>query len=374
MLIPLVSVLVDDHADCRCSCYMLGPPDRPPARDPEADRLRRPGRGRLLAPLGRHRRRAGRCRSRSPGSRSSSLLLIPASKLNPADAEAKNLPGNGDAVRRARRAHRRRDHRRRAASRSSSSSSTARRRRRSRTLVVDGSSRRRGSPAPPRRRPGGRATRRSSRRSRRPTARREADPQDVISNLQHDVLPAARAAARRRHADDARRRRRRRSATSSTPSTATSRTSSASSILLTFVLLMRAFRSIVLPLKAVILNLISLALRVRRRRLHLPAGPRQRRDLGDPGDRRGDLVDPVDDLRVPVRALDGLRGLHRHAHPRGVRRDRATPTQAIALGLARTGQARDERGARARVRVLLALDRARARTSSSSGSASPPAC
>ena len=65
-------------------------------------------------------------------------------------------------------------------------------------------------------------------------------------------------------------------------------------------------------------------LRVRRRRLRLPAGPRERRDLGDPGDPRGHLVDPADDLRVPVRPLDGLRGLHRHPHPRGLRRDAAT--------------------------------------------------
>ena len=143
-------------------------------------------------------------------------------------------------------------------------------------------------------------------------------------------------------------------------------------ILLTFLLLMRAFRSVVLPLKAVILNLVSLALRVRRRRLRLPAGARERRDLGDPGDRRGDLLDPADDLRVPVRALDGLRGLHRHPHPRGLRRDARHGEGRLARHRP-DRQARHERRARARVRVLLALHRARARTSSSSGSGSPPA-
>ena len=49
-----------------------------------------------------------------------------------------------------------------------------------------------------------------------------------------------------------------RSATSCTPSTATSRWVLLFVIVLTFILLTRAFRSIVLPLKAVILNLISL--------------------------------------------------------------------------------------------------------------------
>ena len=37
-------------------------------------------------------------------------------------------------------------------------------------------------------------------------------------------------------------------------------------------------------------------------------------------DRRGHLLDPADGLRVPVRAVDGLRGVHPVAHSRGVRR------------------------------------------------------
>ena len=60
---------------------------------------------------------------------------------------------------------------------------------------------------------------------------------------------------------------------------------------------------------------------VRDRRLHLPEGPRlvaleHHRDAGD------HRLDPVDDLRLPVRPLDGLRGLHALADARGVRRDR----------------------------------------------------
>ena len=46
--------------------------------------------------------------------------------------------------------------------------------------------------------------------------------------------------------------------TSCTRSTATSRTCSLFVVLLTYLLLARAFRSVILPLKAVILNLVSL--------------------------------------------------------------------------------------------------------------------
>ena len=101
-------------------------------------------------------------------------------------------------------------------------------------------------------------------------------------------------------------------------------------------------------------------LRLRRRRVHLPAGPRQRGDLERPGDRRRDLVDPADDLRVPLRHLDGLRGVHDHAHPRVVRRD--TRHRPGDLARARPHrQADHERRRRAHVRVLRALDRPGAR-------------
>ena len=100
--------------------------------------------------------------------------------------------------------------------------------------------------------------------------------------------------------------------------------------------------------------------RVRHRRLHLPAGARERCDLGRAGDRLDHLVDPVDDLRVPLRHLDGLRGVHAHAHPRGVRRDGRHAVGRRARPRAH-GQARHERGCGADARVLLALDRARPR-------------
>ena len=108
-------------------------------------------------------------------------------------------------------------------------------------------------------------------------------------------------------------------------------------LLLTLILLARAFRSIVLPIKAVLLNLLSLGGGVRDHRLHLPGGPRlvALEHHGDAGDHR---LDPADDLRVPVRPLDGLRGLHALAHARGLRRDRLDRPQAIELGLARTGK------------------------------------
>ena len=48
---------------------------------------------------------------------------------------------------------------------------------------------------------------------------------------------------------------------------------------------------------------------LRDHRLHLPAGPRLRSDLGRACHAIDHSVDPADDLRLPVRALDGLRGL-----------------------------------------------------------------
>jgi RND superfamily putative drug exporter len=53
--------------------------------------------------------------------------------------------------------------------------------------------------------------------------------------------------------------------------------------------------------------------RLRDHRVHLPAGPRVEGDLERRGDAIDHPVDPVDDLRVPVRAVDGLRGVHAHA-------------------------------------------------------------
>ena len=53
---------------------------------------------------------------------------------------------------------------------------------------------------------------------------------------------------------------------------------------LTFLLLARAFRSLLLPLKAVILNILSVGRGVGGHDARLAGGPRLRRDLGDRGD------------------------------------------------------------------------------------------
>ena len=130
-------------------------------------------------------------------------------------------------------------------------------------------------------------------------------------------------------------------------------------LLLTLILLTRAFRSIVLAVKAVVLNLALARRRLRDRRLRLPAGTRLRA-LGHPRDRVDHRLDPGDDLRLPVRALDGLRGVHAHAHARGLRRDRLHRQGDRAR--ARTNrQARDERRADPHVRLPRALDEPRLR-------------
>ena len=93
-------------------------------------------------------------------------------------------------------------------------------------------------------------------------------------------------------------------------------------VLLTFVLLMRAFRSVLLPLKAVLLNLVSLAVAIGVIVFIFQQGHGSEAIWGMRGDRRDHRVDTADDLRVPLRALDGLRGLHALAHARGLRRVR----------------------------------------------------
>ena len=51
----------------------------------------------------------------------------------------------------------------------------------------------------------------------------------------------------------------------------------------------------------------------------LAEGPRVGGDLRHRADRRADRLDPADGVRVPLRPLDGLRGLHPQPHARGVR-------------------------------------------------------
>ena len=79
-------------------------------------------------------------------------------------------------------------------------------------------------------------------------------------------------------------------------------------VLLSFVVLLLAFRSVVIPIKAAVMNLLSVARRLRRRDGRLPGGLGRRR-------RRAAARDPDRELRAaahvrdPVRALDGLRGV-----------------------------------------------------------------
>ena len=107
---------------------------------------------------------------------------------------------------------------------------------------------------------------------------------------------------------------------------------------ITFVLLARAFRSLLLPAKAVMLNILSVGGRLGRDELVWQAGPRLRRDLGHRRDGLDHRVDPAHGLRVPVRALDGLRGVHPRPHARGVRRAPATTDVAVVRGIGRTGR------------------------------------
>ena len=91
---------------------------------------------------------------------------------------------------------------------------------------------------------------------------------------------------------------------------------------ITFILLVRTFRSILLPIKAVILNLVSLAAVFGSVVFFWQMGHGSDLDLQRLRDRRDHLLAARADLRVPVRVVDGLRGLHPGPDARGVRRDR----------------------------------------------------
>ena len=103
--------------------------------------------------------------------------------------------------------------------------------------------------------------------------------------------------------------RRRRAPTSSKPFTATSRSMVALIAFLTFILLARAFRSLLLPLKAVLLNLLSVAAAWGLIVLVFQKGYGSD-DLGHRGDTGDQRRDAARRLRVPLRHLDGLPGLH----------------------------------------------------------------
>ena len=87
-------------------------------------------------------------------------------------------------------------------------------------------------------------------------------------------------------------------------------------LVLAFGLMLFAFRSIVIAAKAIVLNLLSVARRVRRAGARLPARLRQRppRLHVDERDRPGRPAPP---LRDPVRALDGLPRVPPEPDPRG---------------------------------------------------------
>ena len=124
-------------------------------------------------------------------------------------------------------------------------------------------------------------------------------------------------------------------------------------LLLTLILLTRAFRSIVLAVKAVVLNLLSLAAAFGIVVFIFQQGHGSSL-WGLAGDAVDHGVHPGDDLRLPVRALDGLRGVHALAHAGGIRRDRLHRQGDRARARANR-QARDERRAGAHVRLPRAL-------------------
>ena len=88
---------------------------------------------------------------------------------------------------------------------------------------------------------------------------------------------------------------------------------------LTFLLLARAFRSLVLPLKAVLLNLLSVAAAWGLMVLVWQHGWGSHAIWGIDGDRRDQRRDADRRLRLPVRHLDGLPGVHHQPHARGLR-------------------------------------------------------
>ena len=131
-------------------------------------------------------------------------------------------------------------------------------------------------------------------------------------------------------------------------------------IILTFILLMRAFRSVVLALKAVVMNLISLGIAFGIVVFIFQQGHGSEAIWGI------QATDAVISW-IPLMIFAFLFGLSMDYEVFIISRIREeydetgdTPRGDLD-GHRAHGQARDERGARARVRVLRALDRARAR-------------
>ena len=139
-------------------------------------------------------------------------------------------------------------------------------------------------------------------------------------------------------------------------------------VLLTFVLLMRAFRSVLLPLKAVILNLVSLGA-ASGSSSSSSSGPRQRGDLARALDRR-------DHLRIPLMIFAFLYGLSMDYEVFMLTRMREAYDETATPG-SRLHSVSRERASWSRARPSFSCSRssssrqAQGLTSSSSGSGSP---
>ena len=358
-----------------CSCSPLADAAARAARassgDASASRTRAPrGRAergtqaRLLGALGRRRSSGAR---RWPRSRATAIMLAlaaPALGLRLGSSDAGNDPAGHDHAQglRPARAGLRPGLQRAAAARRASCPQRGRRGRRWRSSTHDAARDTPGvaSVAPPRLNPP--ATRPRSRSSRR-SSPQSAATTSLVKHLRDDGAAAGRAgtgATRLR-----RRRDRRRRSTSPTCSRASCRCSSASSSLLSALLLLVVFRSLVIPLQAAVMNLLSIGAS-----LGVVQAIFERGWLGglfgiQPRPDRG--VHPGDGVRDRVRPLDGLRGLPRLAHPRGVARTAAT--RAPRSARARSHRPRDHRRRRGDGRRLRVLRRS-ATTACSSCSAS----
>ena len=98
-----------------------------------------------------------------------------------------------------------------------------------------------------------------------------------------------------------------------------------------FLLLLVSFRSLVIAAKAIVLNLLSVARRLRRARGRLPVGlGREPAEL--PLQRRHRAVAADLHVRDPVRPLDGLPRLHPEPDPRGVRPGHRRPRTRSPTG------------------------------------------
>ena len=366
MLIPAVSVLAAITL-LPALLYTLGPRINSVRVCPGARRgKRRPG-ARVLEQVGALRRAAGRFRSRPPASAIVGALLYYGVQLNPA-----RRPGQGLARRRAGArgrsgAPRRRDHRGRRTSRSRSWSRATRRRLQLEQVAYTARRDRRD-----------RGRRGASGRARgRPRARRgvldhrrlEPGDRTTITRLKDEVVPAARDRARRT----------RRLTLAGLPTEEREFIDAVYGnfpyvllfvVLLTYMLLMRAFRSVLLPLKAVILNLVSLGAAYGIIVFIFQKGHGAEEIWNVPA------TDSIISW-IPLMIFAFLYGLSMDyevfmlTRMREAYDETGDTNQAIALGLARTGKLVTS-AALVLMFAFFVLSTSPARTSSSSGSASRP--